>query len=210
MKRLLKAEGRAFRVRQITTERIKWAFRKCARNYFFGGAPIAPKTDSLSSHAKKVLDNFVLSDLRRGTIEQRNVKRNLFLQAILENIAATKGVQKSILHLAKLYGIHRETMSKYYREVESMLKLNIEILPNVFDEKKRGRKENSFIIIPERVYQALLIAFETTRDKFGREFSSWTCAAIKASFKDGLRSTCFQFFFWSQIDFFNNFRVLVC
>ena len=168
---------------KATTERVKQAFRKCARNYFFGGAPIASKTESLSSRAKKALDNFVLSDLRRGTIEQRNAKRNLILQAILENIAAKKEVQKSILHLAKLYGIHRETMSKYYREVESMLRLNIEILPNVFDEKKRGRKENSFTIIPKKAYQALLIALETTPDKYGLEFSSWTCAAIRDFFQ---------------------------
>ena len=166
------------------TEGVKRAFRKSASEYFYEGVPIAQKEgDDLSLRAKKALDNLTLSDLRRGTTEERNAKRSLILQAILKNIAAPKDQKKAIIRLAREHGIHRETMSKYYRAVESMLRLGLPILSNAFDEKKRGKKANPFAVISENAYQALLIALETTPDQYGLEFTSWSCAAIQDFFE---------------------------
>ena len=164
------------------TDGFKRSFIKRAMEYLYEGVGVQQTDTDISKLAKETLDSLEFNDLRRGTVEQRNAKRGFILQSILNNLFSVDD-KKPISHLAQELGIHRETMSKYYQMVVTMLRLGLEITPNIFNEKKRGRKPNPFLHISQSAFDALLVALETTPDEYNLEYSSWSGLAVQEFFE---------------------------
>ena len=169
------------------TEGFKRCFIKRAMEYLYEGIGIQQTDKDISHLASEALNELELKDLRRGTVAQRNAKRGLILQYILNNLCSVD--KKPISHLARELGVHRETMSKYYEMVETMLKLGLEITSDIFDERKRGRKPNPYLRISQDAYKALLVALETTPDEYNLQYSSWTGLAVQEFFEKFYKTT---------------------
>ena len=160
-------------------EAIRETFFYRAEEYVkssINNSSIVYKEEDITELAANQLKKFAKNDLRTGTAEIRNHKRREVVKEILENISS--GKKLLIKKLAKAHGISNKTASKYIKQINFMLINGIEFQEDVFNEKKRGPKENPYLRISKEAGESLFHAIDnTTPQEHGLEETVWSAKA---------------------------------